>query len=216
MTAFKIHSPETARPPSDEMLETVRTLLGFVPNVFGTVAESAPALRAFMELNGRFAETSFDATGRELIQIAASMENQCGYCVAGHTAFAEMQNVPQDVIDAVRDNRPIADRKLEALNRFTRAVVRDRGMIAEHELHRFLDAGHSPAQVLEVILGICVKTFSNLASNVIGIPLDDAFADHAWTPQASKMPKTPQAPQASKMPKAPKAPSATPRIRAVN
>lgn len=199
MTVFKIHSPETANPPSDEMLAGIRDTLGFVPNVFGTIAESAPALRAFTDLNGRFAESSFDATSRELIQIAASAENQCAYCVAGHTAFADMRNVPRDVIDAARGNRPMADPKLEALNRFTRAVARERGMIAESELHRFLDAGYSPAQAIEVILGICVKTFSNLASNVIGIPLDDAFADHSWTP---KIPH--------------QAPSETPRIRAVN
>ena len=183
MTPFKIYSPETAHPPADDLLASIRTTLGFVPNVVGATAESTPALQAFMELNDRFAESSFDATGRELIQIAASVENQCGYCVAGHTAFAQMQSVPSEVIDAVRNNRPIDDHKLEALNRFTRAVMRERGMIREQDLKRFLDAGYSRAQVLEVILGVCVKTFSNLANNVIGIPLDDAFVDHAWPPE---------------------------------
>ncbi|TVT78759.1 MAG: carboxymuconolactone decarboxylase family protein [Denitromonas halophila] len=183
MTPFKIYSPETAHSPADELLAGIRSTLGFVPNVFGTAAESTPALQAFMELNGRFAESSFDATGRELIQIAASMENQCGYCVAGHTAFAQMQAVPSEVIDAVRNNRPIDDHKLEALNRFTRAVVRERGMLRQQDLKRFLDNGYSRAHVLEVILGVCIKTFSNLASNVIGIPLDDAFVGHAWSPE---------------------------------
>lgn len=185
MTPFKIYSPETSNPPVDELLAGIRTALGFVPNVFGTVAQSTPALQAFIQLNSRFAESSFDATCRELIQIAASMENQCGYCVAGHTAFAEMQAVPREVIDALRENRPIDDRKLEALNCFTRAVVRERGMVREQDLKHFLDAGYSHAQVLEVVLGVCAKTFSNIVNNVIGIPLDDAFVDHVWSPETS-------------------------------
>ena len=112
--------------------------------------------------------------------MAASMENQCSYCVAGHTAFAKMQNVSNDIIEAIRSNQPIDDRELEALNQFTRSIVRSRGMISEQDLRQFLNAGYTPAHVLDVILGICVKTFSNLANNVIGIPLDDEFTAHTW------------------------------------
>jgi len=91
-----------------------------------------------------------------------------------------MQQVSSEVIDAIRSNRPIADTELEALNQFSRSLVRNRGMISGKDVQQFLDVGYTPAHVLEVILGICVKTFSNLANNVIGIPLDDEFAEHAW------------------------------------
>ena len=183
MNTFTIHTCETAPPPADATLTEIGNTLGFVPNVFGVIAESTPALHAFVELNTRFADASLDATARELIQTAVSVENTCGYCVAGHTAFARVQSVPGEVIDAVREGRPIADPKLGALHRFTLALVRTRGDVPEHEMHRFLDAGYTRAQVLEVILGVCVKTFSNLASKVTGIPLDDAFAAHAWPAQ---------------------------------
>ena len=180
MKTFKIYNAQIANPPSDHLLITVEDMIGFVPNVFGVIAESAPALKAFVQLNGQFSESAFDATSREIIQTAASVENQCTYCVAGHSAFADMQNVSGDVIEAVRNNRKIADSKLEALNQFTRSLVNSKGMIPETELLQFLDAGYTQAQVLDVILGICVKTFSNLANNVIGIPLDDAFDGYEW------------------------------------
>lgn len=180
MHPFKIHSARGAPPPSDELLEAVNGMLGFVPNVFAVIAESPPALRAFVNLNQQFAQSDFSAASREIIQTAASVENQCAYCVAGHTTFAEMQGVPIEVIDAVRGDRPITDSKLEALNRFTRSVVRNQGMIPKQELRQFLTAGYTPKQVLDVILGISVKTFSNLANNLIGIPLDDEFAGHKW------------------------------------
>lgn len=180
MKQFNIHNARTASPPSDSLLVIVEDMIGFVPNVFGVIAESSPALQAFVQLNEQFAKSAFDATSREIIQTAASVENQCTYCVAGHSAFADKQNISRDVIEAVRNNQQIADSKLEALNQFTRSLVNTKGMIPETELRRFLAAGYTQAQVLEVILGICVKTFSNLANNVIGIPLDDAFAGYEW------------------------------------
>ncbi len=180
MYPFKIYTAENAPPPSDDMLNTIGGMLGFIPNVFAVIAESPSALKAFTQLNQLFADSNFDATSRELIQIAASIENQCAYCVAGHTAFSQMQNVPDDIIDAIRNDLPIANAKLEALNRFTRVLVHKRGSVSPDEVHQFLDAGYTPAQVIDVILGICVKTFSNLTNNVVGIPLDSEFSPHAW------------------------------------
>lgn len=41
--------------------------------------------------------------------------NGCEYCVAAHNVIAEMQKVPSAVVDAIRNDQPIADPKLEAL-----------------------------------------------------------------------------------------------------
>jgi type I site-specific restriction endonuclease len=109
-----------------------------------------------------------------------SIENQCSYCVAGHSAFAEMQHVSPEIIDTLQHNQSVADSKLEALNQFTRLLVHNKGMISDQEIQQFLDVGYTAAHVIEIILGVCVKTFSNLANNLIGIPLDDEFSQHAW------------------------------------
>jgi uncharacterized peroxidase-related enzyme len=182
MKPFKIYSVKDAQPPSDNLLKTVAEMLGFVPNIFAVIAESSPSLKAFIELNSQFAESSFDATSREIIQTAASVENKCVYCVAGHTTFAEMQNVSSEIINAIRNNQPLQDKKLEALNQFTRTLIRTRGMISNNDVQQFLDVGYTPAHVIDVILGISLKTFSNIVNNVIGIPLDDEFTEHAWQP----------------------------------
>ena len=118
------------------------------------------------------------------MQIAVSVENGCAYCVAGHTAFAKMQNVPDDIITAVRNRGMITDPKLRALHDFARAVTAKMGKLDEGELDRFLAAGYSAAQAQEVILGVCTKVFSNLTGILLDIPLDDAFADHAWEPES--------------------------------
>jgi uncharacterized peroxidase-related enzyme len=180
MKTFKVHNKETAQSPADNILAAVETSLGFVPNLFGIIAESPVALTSFVQLNEQFSKSSMNAMSREIVQIAVSVENACNYCVAGHSAFAEIQNVPGTIVEAIRNNQPIEDSKLEALNQFTRLVVRNKGFIADEAVQEFLNAGYTPAHVMEVILGICVKTFSNLANNIIGIPLDDEFSKYAW------------------------------------
>lgn len=39
-------------------------------------------------------------------------ENECVYCMAGHSNLSRMAKVSDDVIAAVREGRPIADAKL--------------------------------------------------------------------------------------------------------
>lgn len=180
MKPFKIHTAQESPEPAASILRDTQTALGFVPNLFGVLAESQCALAAFATLNAQFAKSSFSPTERELIQITTSTENQCGYCVAGHTAFAAMQGVDEDIVRAARSGRPIPDQRLETLRRFTQALVRQRGMVTETEIERFLAVGYTQGHLLEVILGICVKVFSNLANNATGVPLDDAFEPYAW------------------------------------
>ncbi|MEH6626259.1 MAG: carboxymuconolactone decarboxylase family protein [Motiliproteus sp.] len=180
MKPYKIYVAETATPPTDNLLYAVEDMIGFVPNIFAVLAESEASLRAFIQLNQQLGESSFDATEREIIQTAASVENQCGYCVAGHTAFANIQEVDSKIIDAVRNNQAIKQPKLESLNQFTRLMVNSKGSINNQQLNDFFSAGYTPANALEVILGICVKIFSNYAGNMIGIPLDDQFSRYEW------------------------------------
>lgn len=180
METFLIQNTRSVEPEAAEMLTAVEEQLGFVPNVFGILANSIPALGAFVEMNGRFGESSLSAAERETVQIAASVERGSEYCVAGHTRFARDQQVDDAVVGSLRAVEPVADPRLDALAAFTRALVRSDGHLDPESLRLFLAAGYTSAQALDVILGICVKTMSNLASNTCGIPLDEAFASYAW------------------------------------
>ena len=58
MTTFKIHTAETAQAPADNLLTATESTLGFVPNLFGVIAESATALRGFVQMNNLFVQKS--------------------------------------------------------------------------------------------------------------------------------------------------------------
>jgi uncharacterized peroxidase-related enzyme len=180
MKPFKIYTLQESAEPVASILSGTEMALGFVPNIFGVLAESPAALAAFAVLNTQFARSSFSPTERELIELTVSTENLCGYCVAGHSAFAAGQGVDDQIVRAVREGEPVPDGRLEILRRFTQAMVRKRGMVSETEIERFFEAGYIQRQLLEVILGICVKVMSNLTNNAIGIPLDDAFLPYEW------------------------------------
>ncbi len=184
MNEFKIHTEDTASAPASEELRKIREALGFVPNVFAVIAESSPALQAFVALNDWLANSSLSPIERELVQIATSVENHCSYCVAGHTAFAAMQDLSTDVVAAARCGRPIPDDRLEALHQLTLALVQQKGAVDQAAIATFFAAGYGPQQLLDVIIGVCVKTFSNLTNSVAGIPLDEEFSSYAWEPEA--------------------------------
>ena len=85
-----------------------------------------------------------------------------------------------DVIEGVRTRQALPDKRLEALRRFTRAVVSERGWVPTQEREAFFAAGYGPEQVLDVITAVAMKTISNYTNHLASTPLDAAFQQAAW------------------------------------
>ena len=169
------------------MLVVAEKAYGFIPNLLGVFAESPAALKAYLDLGQTFDRSSFSATQRQLVILAASRFNECDYCIAAHSTVANLQNVPADVIQAVRNDLPIVDSKLQALRKFTTAVVEKRGFVSNEDTTAFLAAGYTRAQILEVILGVTFKTLSNYTNHIAETPLDAAFAPNTWSPVETRL-----------------------------
>lgn len=181
MNLFDIHTTESAPETASEMLGGIEKTLGFIPNLYGVFAESPATLNAYMALGKIFDESSFSATERQLIILSASRYNECDYCMAAHSVVAGMQKVPADVVDAIRDDRPIDDPRLEALRVFATAVVEKRGWLNDDDVAAFMAEQFTRAQILEVILGVTFKTLSNYTNHLAHTPLDAAFEARAWS-----------------------------------
>ena len=181
MTQFTIHTKETAPKESLEILETTEKAYGFIPNLVAVLAESPAGVKGYRTLMDIFDESSFMPTERQVVLLAVSRYNECHYCVAAHSVIADMQKVPQDVIDAIRNDLPIADYKLEALRIFTTKVVDQRGWVSKEDIQAFLDSSYTRQQLIEVIMGVSLKTYSNYLNHIAEIPVDDAFATRAWS-----------------------------------
>jgi uncharacterized peroxidase-related enzyme len=181
---YTVHTLDTAPADAKDTLAGVTKAYGFLPNLMGVMAEAPALVKAYRTLVGLFDETSLTPSERQIVLLTVSSENECEYCVAAHSVIAAMQMVPADVVQAIREGRPITDTKLEALRRFTASVVSTRARVPEAEMSAFLNAGYGKQQVLEVVLGVGVKTLSNYTNHLGETPLDAAFAKAAWSSAA--------------------------------
>ncbi len=182
MSNYQIHTKKTAPSSAAEILANAEKAYGFTPNLLGVMAESPALIKAYMALGKIFDETSFSPTERQVVILSASRFNECRYCMAAHSVVAGMQNIPADVIEAIRDDLPIADERLEALRRIVTSTIEQRGWLSEDDKDAFFAAGFTTAHLFEVILGISYKTLSNYVNHIAETPLDSAFTTGAWAP----------------------------------
>lgn len=178
--SYKIHDETNAPEAAQPLLKKAKENYGFVPNLLGVMASSPALLKGYITLSGIFDETSFSPTERQIILLSASYENGCTYCMAAHSAMASMQNVPDHVIEALRNDEPIRDSKLEALRNLTREMVDMRGYPSADTLKAFKAVGYDDSHVLEVVLGVGMKTLSNYTNHMAETPLDEAFEGSRW------------------------------------
>lgn len=182
MSTFQLHTIASAPAKSAPILEAANKGLGFIPNLFAHLAESPAALQAYKDLGALLEQSALTPEEQQVILISVSVENHCGYCVAAHSFISRnMIKVPADTIAALRNGKPLPDPKLNALASFARAVVRERGWVADsRELKNFFGAGYTPQHALEVVLGVTMKTLSNYTTHLTDTPLDAAFAGESW------------------------------------
>ncbi|KXX72372.1 carboxymuconolactone decarboxylase family protein [Flammeovirga sp. SJP92] len=180
MANFKIHNSETAPQESKELLEGKKKAFGFVPNLIGTLANSPQLAKAYDYLHEAFANTSFNNDELTVVWQTINVENECHYCVPAHTAIANAMNIAPEITEALRNETPLPNEKLEALRTFTVALVRERGFVNNEQLDAFFKAGYTQTNVLEIILGLAQKTISNYTNHVAKTPLDNAFQPFAW------------------------------------
>jgi len=181
MSQFNIYSIQNAPLAAQPLLEGAQQKFGFVPNLLGGFAESPTVLQAYLDIGALFEKTSLTPVEQQVLLLAASVENHCIYCVAVHSMLAKHKaKADAAIVSALRERLPLPDKKLDALAAFTRAVVEQRGKVTGIALDNFIGAGYSRSQVLEVVLGVTMKTLSNYANHIIHAPLDSQFQAEAW------------------------------------
>jgi uncharacterized peroxidase-related enzyme len=180
VTTFEIHTEEQAPEEARSMLEKVREAYGFVPNLMGVLAEAPAALESYLALGQAFGKTSFTPVEQQVLLLSVSRFNGCTYCMAAHSAAATMAGMEDETLRALRKGRDLTDPHLEALRRFTTVVQESRGEPSRDEIKAFLAQGFTRAQVLEVLVGVAMKTLSNYTNHLANTPLDEAFADFRW------------------------------------
>lgn len=190
-TAYRTNLPlltsATASAQGAPLLERAHKKLGFVPNMYGTMANSPGLLETYQLGYERFrADSGFTPAEQEVVFLTISFENACDYCMAAHSFLADnVSKVPKAVTDSLRAGQEPSDPKLAALAGFTRHLLVTRGRPSDEEARAFLAAGYTEKQVLEVLLAIAVKTLSNFSNHIFATPVDEMFKGRLWSPPAN-------------------------------
>lgn len=182
---FTYHDNTTAPSASVPLIDDALAMFGFVPNLHRILAESPAAHEAYSTLYRLATEkTTLTPVEAQVVMMASNHHNRCHYCMAGHSMIMTMMKTPQDIITALREGKPLADGKLEALRVFSRTLLEERGHVGDEVLGAFLAAGYTRAQVLEVLVCLAAKLLSNFTNALAHTEVDAPMSAMAWTPRA--------------------------------
>ncbi len=187
MTNFPIHDEHSAPDAAQQALAATKKNFGMIPNLERVMASAPPLLQGYSTVWDLFDETSLSPIERQVVYLTANYENECEYCVPWHSLLAKKAGMAPADIEALRNGAILSDDKLEALRKFTRSLIANRGKISTAERDEFFDAGYSHVHALEVVLGLAVKLMSNYTNSIAGTPLDKAVASLSWRKPTIKM-----------------------------
>ena len=155
--------PATVTGKSKELLDG--PLAGKHFNIFRSMAQSPAALQAYLGLSGAVASGGLNAKEREVIQLAVGEANNCGYCVAAHTAIGKGAGLTEpQTVEARRGT--MADAKMNALAKFSLAIHEKRGFVSDADVAAFKTAGYGEAHIAEVVANYALAVYTNYLNHV--------------------------------------------------
>jgi uncharacterized peroxidase-related enzyme len=169
----RIHPVDVANAPrvTVDHLETCRTMFGATPNLFTTAANSPVALGALVSMFANVGKSSFGAKVGELFGVAIAESNQCGYCLAAHTAIGRSLGVTPAALSSARRAESV-DRHTMAALKLAVAINESRGHIDDATLAGARTAGLSDAEIVEVVAHVALNVFTNYLNTVARTEID--------------------------------------------
>lgn len=161
-------SPSASQP----LLEGVKAQLGLVPNLFRVLGASPAALGGYLALNAALSKGELEGPTRERVAITVAEANGCSYCLSAHTFLGRTAAGLDDAELARNRDASSSEPKAAAALRFAAQVVERRGHVTDAELRAVIAAGHSEAQVLELVVHVALNTLTNYVNSVAGTAID--------------------------------------------
>lgn len=179
---FTYYDVDTAPNDSKPLMQASLKGFGMIPNLHKVLAEAPATYEAYNTVFDLFMKkTSLSPVEQQVVFMTANFENNCHYCVPGHTWMMHAAKMPEAVIEALREGTEIPDARLQALHVYAKALLDQRGHIGDQALQQFLDAGFTKRQALEVLTGLSAKLISNFTNALAHTEPDAAFKQYAWT-----------------------------------
>ncbi len=167
---FTVPTRDEVSPSNQAIFDNLNKGLGFVPNLYAYYAKSETALSDYLTLQNR--KSSLKAKEREVINLVTSQINGCRYCQSAHTALGKMNGFTEEQILELRGGSASFDSKIDALAKFAKSVVINRGHASEEAKENFFLAGYTEVSLIDVVIVIGDKIISNYIHNLTGFAID--------------------------------------------
>ncbi|HEV3426723.1 MAG TPA: carboxymuconolactone decarboxylase family protein [Paraburkholderia sp.] len=180
MSRFPLYTLDTAPEQSKPVLRQLQQAFGIIPNIAAKMAASPVLINGFIGLFQRVHASSLSEAQLQVLLLTNAVTNASEWAVAFHSALALQQGIDSADVDAIRAGGAPHDAQHAALSTLARALIETRGRIGELDQQRFIDAGFSAAQILEVIAVVAASTITNYTGSVTQPELEAPFDTFAW------------------------------------
>ncbi len=164
MSRLKTIDPANATGKAKEIFDG--PLKGKHFNIFKGMANSPHVLNLYLQMNQALAGISLSMKEVEVVQLAAANVAGCEYCQAAHTAIGKSHGMTDAQALGARKGHVQDDARMDALAKFTRALVDTRGHVSDEQLKQFKAAGFDDQAVVEVVGLIALATLTNTFNSV--------------------------------------------------
>ncbi len=171
MARINAVNPEQATGKAKDLLDSVKSQMGGVPNIFSTLAQSPVALEAFLNFNTALGQGVLPASLREQIALTVAGKNQCDYCASAHTLLGKGAGINEEELEKNLHGTSDNENTHAVLN-FTQKVVDNRGGISDADVDELRNAGYGDGAIIEIIAHIAINTFTNYFNRIAQTEID--------------------------------------------
>lgn len=173
MKKFTVPSREEVAPANQAIFDTLKKALGFVPNLYATIAYSTNGLGKYLAYQN--AKTSLSNKEKEAVNLIVSQVNGCIYCQSAHIVIGKMNGFSDDQLRDIRLGRA-TDPKLNALVQLAASITKNRGNADAVLVDEFYARGYTNENLVDLILQVSDKTAMNYLHNLTKVAVDFPLA----------------------------------------
>lgn len=170
MKTFKVPTHDEVSPANQVIFDNLKKKLGKVPNSYAFMASSENGLATYLALSN--AKSSLNIKEKEVINLIVSGINDCHYCTSAHTVIAKLNGLTDEQILEIRRGSVSFDAKLDALAQLVKEITNNKGSASQKVLDDFFDMGYTNESLVDTLMIISERNFSNYLNAIINVPID--------------------------------------------
>lgn len=174
VSGFKVPTKNEVSSINQDIFDNLNKALGFVPNLYATIAYSDHGLKRYLDFQN--AKTSLSNKEKEAVNLIVSQVNGCIYCQSAHLVLGKMNGFDNAQLLGIRKGRS-ENPKLNALVKLAADLTKNRGNASDENIEDFFAQGYTNENLVDLILQISDKTAMNYLHNLTKVPVDFPIAE---------------------------------------